>query len=401
MERKLKLTEAHFAATGRGLICTKDIESDDVVVTVPRRLLITPHDALQLLKGPRGGVENASNISDQALLAVFLVRERREGPTSTWLPYLQSIPENFDNPLHVLLQSGEEGETGERVWFPEVLPEEVVEELKEQRETFWTDFIEAKKVLSAAKMSMATIGEFAWAWFAVNTRCVSFSDPGEKGSQALAPLLDFLNHSDTAVVTAGYNSALGRYEIRTLRPFMRGEQVFIFYGPHDNAGLYLEYGFTIPQNAMNSLCFDEELQRVQNPGDSVGFKRTKERILEDYQLHAKVTSEGREVSWKLHTALAIRTLSQSDYERREWQRLVLGEVQTLGIESEERISRGLSQVLQEKGRTERERLGRAEDRLRRLEEQGKHREAKVLRSFCGILRERVEMVRLLVRETSS
>ena len=65
---------------------------------------------------------------------------------------------------------------------------------------------------------------------------------------ALAPFLDLLNHSCTARVQTFYDPVLQSFTIKTLLPVQPGEQVFILYGPHDNAFLLCEYGFVLPDN---------------------------------------------------------------------------------------------------------------------------------------------------------
>ena len=390
MERKLKLTEAVFSDTGRGLMCTKHIEEQEAVVTVPRQLLVTVKDALKAL-----GLRQKLS-SDTAVLALFLLKETQlkeaQAAPSFWQPYLLSVPFEFDTPLSVLAANGG---SGERAWM-KALPDEIQEALAKQREYFAVDFESAAAAGRAVGVGV-TRDRFLWAWFAVNTRCVSYSDPEQPGSQALAPLLDFLNHSDTAQVSAAYNVAEGRYEIRTLRPYRKGEQVFIFYGPHDNGALYVDYGFTIPDNAMNSLCFDRELRHLRVPHDSEGFARVKLKILEDYHLHEKVTSEGKELSWKLRVALAVRTMTQAEYERRQdWQGLVLGEVSSLGPASELRLTNALAAVLQAKEAVEGHYVQGIRQALEACRDGdgvgGNATDVRVLTVFLQILEERFAMV---------
>ncbi len=52
-------------------------------------------------------------------------------------------------------------------------------------------------------------------------------------------------------VRAGYSEENHCFEIVTNIPYKRWDQVFISYGPHDNAKLLLEYGFILPDNSHN------------------------------------------------------------------------------------------------------------------------------------------------------
>jgi len=395
MSRKHKLTEALFSNTGRGLMCTRDIAVDEVMVSLPRNLLVTPLDALGFLSSvgpllpPR---ELLKSIHHTPALALFLIKIRSLGMSSVWSPYLASLPQSFDNPMFVLgggMVAGGPALTWLE-WLLPSLPEDLQQALTTQAETFERDFQEAT-LLGGRVGLLVTREEFLWAWFAVNTRCVSFSDPAEPATQALAPFLDYLNHSDTAQVVAGFNVDAGKYEIRTLRPYSRREQAFIFYGPHDNGALYVEYGFTILGNIQNFVCFDEELRGLQIPGqqDSEGLRRVRQQILGDYHLAEKVTSEAGEVSWKLRAALVIRTLTQADYERGAWRRLVLGEVDSLGPESDARVGRAMRQVLERKHEAEEARLRKVEDMMKAAVTEA---EREVGRRFRDIVEERVTMV---------
>ena len=56
-------------------------------------------------------------------------------------------------------------------------------------------------------------------------------------------------------VRAGMNWQNGNYEVITDDTYQAHEQVFLSYGPHDNTTLFLHYGFTLPYNIHNKVCF--------------------------------------------------------------------------------------------------------------------------------------------------
>ena len=47
-------------------------------------------------------------------------------------------------------------------------------------------------------------------------------------------MLDFLNHTHDAKTVGFFCTKTKSYQIKTLLPYKKGEQVFINYGPHDN-----------------------------------------------------------------------------------------------------------------------------------------------------------------------
>ena len=70
----------------------------------------------------------------------------------------------------------------------------------------------------------------------VNTRCIYLDAKKQDAADniALAPMLDFLNHTPDAKTEGRFCTKTKSYQIKTLLPYKKGEQVFINYGPHDN-----------------------------------------------------------------------------------------------------------------------------------------------------------------------
>ncbi|KAJ2613018.1 hypothetical protein EV177_002715 [Coemansia sp. RSA 1804] len=103
---------------------------------------------------------------------------------------------------------------------------------------------------------------YVWAWLAVSTRCIHLGRniasqiPAPQDTVALAPFLDFLNHSNEARVTTSFDLASRQFVIRTLTPYKRGCEVFISYGPHDNSFMLAEYGFVLAGNPFQGLELD-------------------------------------------------------------------------------------------------------------------------------------------------
>ena len=108
---------------------------------------------------------------------------------------------------------------------------------------------------------------FVWAWYAVNTRCITLNTDSNNPSWALkspkialAPFLDCLNHSETCQIHAYLDDS--GYIIRTRTDFDKNIQVFINYGPHDNNFLLSEYGFCIPNNRYTHVVLDNQVQSL-------------------------------------------------------------------------------------------------------------------------------------------
>jgi hypothetical protein len=78
-------------------------------------------------------------------------------------------------------------------------------------------------------------------------------------------------------ITSGFNPQTQSFEIKTLTPYRKGEQVFINYGPHDNQAIFREYGFVLPENEYNFVSLDHHvwalLKETERSERAVKIKR--------------------------------------------------------------------------------------------------------------------------------
>ncbi|KHJ75498.1 hypothetical protein OESDEN_24886 [Oesophagostomum dentatum] len=65
---------------------------------------------------------------------------------------------------------------------------------------------------------------------------------------AVIPFVDMLNHEPLARGIAMFDRYSNTYIVRASHCVLEDEQVTVCYGPHDNARLSMEYGFTLPDN---------------------------------------------------------------------------------------------------------------------------------------------------------
>jgi len=228
-----RLRPAAFPSAGRGVLAASSVLPGDVLAQIPMRLLVTREVALQRCK-ISAQIECVP--STHALLAAFLMTEKRK-ESSFWSPYLATLPENFASCAYFAADE-------ERRHFPAY----VTDRLEEQERSLERDRRSVAKCVDAFKEE-----DFKWAWFAVNTRAVYL-----RGSMALAPMLDMLNHSSEVEVTAGVDlrpcqGGGSCYQIVAHQATIRGEEVFINYGPHDSVKLAVEYGFCVPHNVNDGV----------------------------------------------------------------------------------------------------------------------------------------------------
>jgi hypothetical protein len=243
-----KLRPRHFPATGRGLQCLEDVEAGQLIIRLPLSCLVTPSLVeSDPVIGPT--VKNNDYTSDCVKLASFLMAHWHRGPESTppsvWKPYLDTIPETYDNPGFVFGADRSQIDVCS-------LPEPFKSLLTENFARISSDREAVSTILSLSNVPFVE-SRFLRAWFAVNTRCVSLD-----GTWALAPFLDLLNHSPTVRTTVVVDHQERCFKLVTEVPFRKYDQVFIHYGPHSNSKLWIEYGFFVPDNPFELIEFDEK-----------------------------------------------------------------------------------------------------------------------------------------------
>lgn len=81
-------------------------------------------------------------------------------------------------------------------------------------------------------------------------------------------------------IDSGFNVRKQCFEITTLIPYKKGEQVYINYGPHDNLAILKEYGFVLSENSYNFVLLDKEVWDLYSEVESKRGLEIKKQILE-------------------------------------------------------------------------------------------------------------------------
>ncbi|BFZ06221.1 hypothetical protein BsWGS_09259 [Bradybaena similaris] len=322
-----RLEPAYFKDTGRGLRAKVSICPGETIISIPQQLLIT---VATVFNSDIGAIifREKQQFTPQQLLTIFLVIERHRGDTSQWLPYINSLPQEYSTPLYFSA-------------FEMELMSPCVRELAVlTRERFNKAFTKIRAFIKNCESSyehMFSESDVRWAWSTVNTRSVYLqTDPHallildpEESHLALAPFLDLLNHSDCSQMSAGINVKSRTYDIITQDTYKKNEQVFICYGSHDNAKLLINYGFALPSNVSNSYMF--------TLGDIAAiileYSQHLERklsILTEAKLDKNLVCTIDGISWSLLTALKIAALSWEQLSR--WKSLVQGSILSEDVE---------------------------------------------------------------------
>jgi len=261
------LIPKHFSLSGRGLKTLKRIESDEILLQLPLRMLLTT-DVLSQSHIKTLFLYTTDKFSPQCMLAIFLVYETHLGIESKWYLYLKTLPQSFTNPDFC--------SNKEKAMLPNFISRPLYQTHKLQE-----DFSLLMKIIKHMDVDrshcphcnvylqkIVTFAKYKWAYYVVNTRAVYVDakvckentfNIKQPNNLALAPFLDLFNHDVNAavkvsIVTDNYQNQF--YQIVTLKPFDKETQVFINYGAHDSLKLYIEYGFFIPCNPLDEIQFN-------------------------------------------------------------------------------------------------------------------------------------------------
>ncbi|KAG2189801.1 hypothetical protein INT46_010651 [Mucor plumbeus] len=320
-----KLALANFTNTGRGMMAIDDIEAGEVIVSVPRKFLITNESLVKTY-----GSNHA--LSSHQLLALNLLVLKKD-KESWWKAYTDLLPIHF-NTMPVKYTKV----------LVDHLPTALKEEVLQQKENIHSDYLACIAYLKSNPGILESIQpeEYEWAWLCVNTRCIHMTkmDHFTKGGNiALAPMLDFLNHTTEAKIESGYNVRNQSFEIKTLTPYKKGEQVYINYGPHDNLAMLKEYGFVLSENCYNFVLLDHEVWKLYEEMESKRGLAIKKQILEGAGYSGDYSIKEDEISFRLMAALRLLALNgatEPGFDRRvmDWHDVVMGQADMISPENE-------------------------------------------------------------------
>ncbi|KAJ0063319.1 hypothetical protein NL108_016297, partial [Boleophthalmus pectinirostris] len=237
-------TVADFGAEGYGLQATKDIKAEELFLWIPRKMLMTVESAQNSLLGPLYSQDRIMQAMGNVTLALHLLCERCT-PGSHWLPYIRSLPLEYDTPLYfnqdeVQLLMGTQA-------IPDILSQY---KNTARQYAYFYKLIQTHPAASKLPLKDSfTFDDYRWAVSSVMTRQNQIpTEDGSRVTLALIPLWDMCNHTN-GLITTGYNLEDDRCECVALRDYKENEQIYIFYGTRSNAEFVIHNGFFFQDNA--------------------------------------------------------------------------------------------------------------------------------------------------------
>uniref|UniRef100_A0A3P8TDN8 protein-histidine N-methyltransferase n=1 Tax=Amphiprion percula TaxID=161767 RepID=A0A3P8TDN8_AMPPE len=224
-------TVADFGPEGYGLRATRDIKAEELFLWIPRKMQMTVESAQNSVLGPLYGQDRILQAMGNVTLALHLLCERAN-PASSWLPYIHSLPQEYDTPLYYQQED-----------VQLLLGTQAVQDVLIQVNRHTT---------THSKLPLKdsfTFDDYRWAVSSVMTRQNQIpTEDGSRVTLALIPLWDMCNHTN-GLITTGYNLEDDRCECVALQDYKENEQIYIFYGTRSNAEFVIHNGFFFQDNA--------------------------------------------------------------------------------------------------------------------------------------------------------
>ncbi|XP_013398256.1 histone-lysine N-methyltransferase setd3 [Lingula anatina] len=236
-----------FEHTGYGLEAKKEVQESQLLLTIPRKLMLTTESAKLTCLGSLVESDPLLQSMPTVVLALHLLIERCD-VNSLWRPYIDTLPESFSTPLYF---------TPDEIQLLKGSP--VMSEVLKQYKHIARQYAYLHKLfqgLPDGKCPLKhqfTYDDYRWAVSAIMTRQNQIPTPdGQQMINALIPFWDMCNHTN-GQFTTDYNLEKDCSECFALRNFKEGEQIYIFYGSRSNAQLLLYSGFVFPDNQNDTL----------------------------------------------------------------------------------------------------------------------------------------------------
>ncbi|KAJ9592062.1 hypothetical protein L9F63_001401 [Diploptera punctata] len=238
----------HFPGYDYGLKADKNFTVGDVLITVPRKVMLTTETISDSLLGPLLRKDAMLQHMPNVALSLLLLIEKFK-PDSFWKSYIAVLPTDYTTVLYF-----KTSELQELKGSPSLEPAlKQCRNIARQYAYFNKLFQQSSDPASDLLRDVFTYEQYCWAVSTVMTRqnFVPSSD-GNSMLNALIPMWDMSNHINGKLST-DFNTELDRTECKACRDFQPGEQIFIFYGARTNSELFVHNGFVYPDNEHDGL----------------------------------------------------------------------------------------------------------------------------------------------------
>lgn len=239
-----------FPHYGYGLKATADVKESDLLLKIPRAVMLTVDSALKSPLGELIREDKILQVMPNVTLAMHLLAEAKS-PQSFWKPYLDILPDSYSTPLYF---------SPEELQYLKGSPTlgNSITQYRSVARQYAYFYRLLQKHSSASRLGLQdnfTFDDYRWAVSTVMTRqnLIPREDNSEKKTYGLIPLWDMCNHAN-GVYSADYDTESNCSLCYSQQDVPAGEQIFMFYGPRSNGEFLVHNGFVYPENEHDRLC---------------------------------------------------------------------------------------------------------------------------------------------------
>jgi len=290
-----KIRCVDFGSTGKGFVSSLEIKQGEELLTIPRKLLITPNIVLNSKIGKR--LKQIENIDEEMVITIFLMHENYNGG-SAWAPFFKAL-----SPISTpILFSDHELKELEGTF----LLEETVE-LKAQYQQEWEHIYDSFSQIQGAIEDIYSWENYIWARTLVNSRAMPIEIDGVT-QLTFIPLPVLPYHNANAKLIFRFNKESDSLSMYTLTSYGKNGRISHCYA-HSNHKLFLDHGLVIEGNEEEGDTLPIEL------GIADELEAQKTSVLQSLGLSLDHLLKKRKLSPKLLASLRICVMTREELEQ--------------------------------------------------------------------------------------
>lgn len=248
---------AQDARGSRHLRATADVPAGEVVLRIPRPLLLSVDVARKSAIGRQILAADIDAPGPHSFLAAYLLAERRR-PTSPFARYIGSLPAVFPTVPIFLQKELAPVLRGTLAWI----------KMTRRKDALCRDFVALRGAVPA--FHDISLRDFFWARTAIVTRVFGITVNGAH-TEALVPMADMANHQRPPEVEWAYDDDDGAFRMKAARDIRKGEELHNSYGRKPRGRFFVHYGFVPGAGADDEAQIELSLSH-DDPGHSVKLR---------------------------------------------------------------------------------------------------------------------------------
>lgn len=230
----------YYSADYRGVHASKRVKKNEILVMIPKNLIITLEMAKAAPIGAKMEKANLRLLSPKHSFLSSYVLQEFHNPESKWEPYLDMLPKSTKNfPIFFTEE--------ERSWL---IGSPFLAQVEEKIKDVARDY---KTIVDAVpEFSKYTEEEFGHARMLVSSRIFGITVDGKK-TDSMVPLSDMLNHRCPQQTSWEYKEEYKAFIIDVKESIPRGDEIYDSYGQKCNSRFFMNYGFILEGNTDNEV----------------------------------------------------------------------------------------------------------------------------------------------------